>query len=160
MEAFISDVFNFLLQYYALYLVIFMGIITTLIVTILKFAKIPFKKLTLKITNITKRRIVNRTVIFVASFGLSFLFWFLLNLIVPQYFTIDYLQIFCNGALPIVVYAYAEGWIDAKKAKSLVETVVDKISDGELTNEEVKETVKEVNTAIDPEKELKKLLKK
>lgn len=160
MEAFISDVFNFLLQYYALYLVIFMGIITTLIVTILKFAKIPFKKLTLKITNITKRRIVNRTVIFVASFGLSFIFWFLLNLVAPQYFVIDYLQIFCNGALPIVAYAYAEGWIDAKKAKSLVETVVDKISDGELTKEEIKETVKEVNTAIDPEKELKKLLKK
>ena len=160
MEAFISDVFNFLLQYYALYLVIFMGIITTLIVIILKFAKIPFKNLTLKITNVTKRRIVNRTVIFVASFGLSFIFWFLLNLVAPQYFVIDYLQIFCNGALPIVAYAYAEGWIDAKKAKSLLETVVDKISDGELTKEEIKETVKEVNTAIDPEKELKKLLKK
>ena len=62
--------------------------------------------------------------------------------------------------MPIVAYAYAEGWIDAKKAKSLLETVVDKISDGELTKEEIKETVKEVNTAIDPEKELKKLLKK
>ena len=160
MEALIKDILTFLLQYYALYLVIVMGIITTLIVTILKFAKIPFKKLTLKIANETQRRIINRTVIFITSFGLSFGFWFLLNWIAPNYFTVDYLQILLNGALPIVAYAYAEGWIDAKKAKSLVETVVDKISDGELTKDEVKDTVKELNTSLNAEQELKKLLKK
>ena len=160
MEAFVKSMFTFLLQYYALYLVLFMGIITTLIITTLKFAKIPFKKLTAKIQQERVRKFTNRVFIFTISFGLSFAFWFLLNWISPQYFQIDYLEIFLNGALPIVVYAFGEGWITAEKAKKLIENVVDKIDDGELTESEVKDTVKELNSVINPEKELQKLLKK
>ena len=83
-----------------------------------------------------------------------------MNWIAPHYFVIDYLQIFCNGALPIVAYAYAEGWINSNRAKQVVESVVDKVVDGKLTKEEVKETVKELNTSLDAEQELQKLLKK
>ena len=160
MEALIKDIFTFLLQYYALYLVIVMGIVTTLIMTILKFAKIPFKKLTVKINNERVRKFTNRLVIFILSFGLSFAFWFLLNLIAPQYFSIDYLVIFFNGATPIVVYAFAEGWITSDKAKNLIESIANKIGDGDLTKQDVKETVSELNSAMDAEQELQKLLKK
>lgn len=160
MEALIKDIFTFLVQHYALYLVIVMGIITTLIVTILKFAKIPFKKLTIKISNERVRKFTNRVVIFLISFGLSFAFWFLLNWIAPQYFGIDYKEIFLNGAMPIVVYAFAEGWITTDKAKSLIVDVVEKGADGKITDKETKDTIKELNSAFDAEQELQKLLKK
>ena len=160
MEALIKDIFNFLLQYYALYLVIVMGIITTLIITILKYAKIPFKKLTAKISNDRLRKFVNRLVIFIASFGISFALWLLLNLIAPEYFALDYKEIILNGALPIVAYAFAEGWITVDKAKELISNAVEIGADGKITKEEVKKTANDLNNALNAEQELQKLLKK
>lgn len=160
MEALIRDIFTFLLQYYALYLVLFMGIVTALIMTIINFAKKPFKRFTVKITNERIRKFTNNAVIIVFSFGLSFGIWFLLNLVAPQYFPIDYLAIVLNGAIPVVTYAFGEGWITAKKAEQIIVGTVDRISDGELTIEEAKETVSDLNSALDAEKELNELLKK
>ncbi len=160
MEALIKDIFTFLLQHYALYLVVVMSITTTLIITILNYGKKPFKKLTAKIKNEEIRKLINRLFIFAFSFGLSFGFWFLLNWIAPVYFAIDYKEIFINGAMPIVLYAFGEGWISKEKVKSLIFGVVEKTIDGELTKDEAINTVKELNKEIDAEKELNKLLKK
>lgn len=160
MEALIKDLFTFLIQHYALYLVMVMSITTALIMTILNYAKKPFKKLTSKIQNEKIRKFTNRTVIFIFSFLISFLVWYLLNLLAPQYFALDYMVIVLNGAIPIVTYAFAEGWITIGKAKSIVEKTVDAVSDGKLTKEEVKETASELNSALDAEQELNKLLNK
>lgn len=160
MEALFKDIFTFLIQYYALYLVIVMSITTALIMAILNYAKKPFKKLTKRISNERVRKFVNNMVIIIFSFGLSFGVWFTLNLIAPQYFAIDYLVIVLNGAIPVVTYAFAEGWITSDKAKNVISNTVDRLSDGELTNDEKRETVKELNSALDAEEELNKLLKK
>lgn len=160
MEALIKDVLTFLLQYYALYLVIFMSIVTAIIMVILNYAKKPFKKLTAKIENARVRKFVNNSVIIFCSFLLSFLLWLLLNLIAPNYFAIDYKIIFLNGAIPVVTYAFAEGWITADKAKEIIKDTTEKVNDGDLTVAEATDTVKKLNNSLDAEKELNKLLKK
>lgn len=160
MEALIKDVLTFLLQYYALYLVIFMSIVTAIIMVILNYTKKPFKKLTAKIENTRVRKFVNNSVIICCSFILSFLLWLLLNLIAPNYFAIDYKIIFLNGAIPVVTYAFAEGWITADKAKEIIKDTTEKVNDGDLTVAEATDTVKKLNNSLDAEKELNKLLKK
>lgn len=160
MEALIKDVLTFLLQYYALYLVIFMSIVTAIIMVILNYTKKPFKKLTAKIENARVRKFVNNSVIICCSFILSFLLWLLLNLIAPNYFAIDYKIIFLNGAIPVVTYAFAEGWITADKAKEIIKDTTEKVNDGDLTVAEATDTVKKLNNSLDAEKELNKLLKK
>lgn len=160
MEALIKDIFTFLLQHYALYLVVVMSITTALIMIILNFAKKPFKKLTLKIQVERTRKFVNRTFIFILSFGLSVGFWFLLNWIAPMYFEIDYIKIFLNGVMPIFTYAYGEGWITLDTAKNLLSETFNKTEDGTLTKEEIKDTVKDLNSVLNAEEELNKLLKK
>lgn len=160
MEALIKDVLTFLLQYYALYLVIFMSIVTAIIMVILNYTKKPFKKLTAKIENARVRKFVNNSVIICCSFILSFLLWLLLNLIAPNYFAIDYKIIFLNGAIPVVTYAFAEGWITADKAKEIIKDTTEKVKDGDLTVAEATDTVKKLNNSLDAEKELNKLLKK
>ena len=160
MEALIKDVLTFLLQYYALYLVIFMSIVTAIIMVILNYTKKPFKKLTAKIENERVRKFVNNSVIICCSFILSFLLWLLLNLIAPNYFAIDYKIIFLNGAIPVVTYAFAEGWITADKAKEIIKDTTEKVNDGDLTVAEATNTVKKLNNSLDAEKELNKLLKK
>lgn len=160
MEALIKDVLTFLLQYYALYLVIFMSIVTAIIMVILNYTKKPFKKLTAKIENARVRKFVNNSVIICCSFILSFLLWLLLNLIAPNYFAIDYKIIFLNGAIPVVTYAFAEGWITADKAKEIIKDTTEKVNDGDLTVGEATDTVKKLNNSLDAEKELNKLLKK
>lgn len=160
MEALIKDVLTFLLQYYALYLVIFMSIVTAIIMVILNYTKKPFKKLTAKIENARVRKFVNNSVIICCSFILSFLLWLLLNLIAPNYFAIDYKIIFLNGAIPVVTYAFAEGWITADKAKEIIKDTTEKVNDGNLTVAEATDTVKKLNNSLDAEKELNKLLKK
>ena len=160
MEALIKDVLTFLLQYYALYLVIFMSIVTAIIMVILNYTKKPFKKLTAKIENERVRKFVNNSVIICCSFILSFLLWLLLNLIAPNYFAIDYKIIFLNGAIPVVTYAFAEGWITADKAKEIIKDTTEKVNDEDLTVAEATDTVKKLNNSLDAEKELNKLLKK
>lgn len=160
MEALIKDVLTFLLQYYALYLVIFMSIVTAIIMVILNYTKKPFKKLTAKIENARVRKFVNNSVIICCSFILSFLLWLLLNLIAPNYFAMDYKIIFLNGAIPVVTYAFAEGWITADKAKEIIKDTTEKVNDGDLTVAEATNTVKKLNNSLDAEKELNKLLKK
>lgn len=164
MEALIKDVFSFLLQYYALYLVIIMSIVTAIIMVILNLIKKPFKALTSKITNKRVRKFTNNSVIILFSFGLSIGIWLLLNLIAPQYFAIDYKTMFFNGAMPVVTYAFAEGWITADKAKELITGTAEKVADGELTVSEVKETIQDLNAVVksepDAEKKLNILLKK
>lgn len=160
MEALIKDIFEFLLHYYALYLVIIMGIITTLIMVTLNLVKKPFKVLTAKITNERLRKFANNATIIFLSFGLSFAFWFLLNWISPDYFVIDLKEIILNGALPVVTYAFAEGWITSEKAKALITVKADQIAKCDLTVDKVKETVKDLNSVLDAEQELNNLLKK
>lgn len=164
MEAFIKDIFTFLLQYYALYFVIVMSIFTAVIMVILNFVKKPFKRLTSKISNEKVRKFTNNCVIISLSFALSFGLWFLLHRVAPHYFAIDYKTIFFNGAMPVVTYAFGEGWITADKAKQIISGTADKIADGTLTAEEAKETVSDLNSALsskqNAEKELNKLLKK
>lgn len=160
MEALIKDIFSFLLQYYALYFVIVMSVITAIIMMILNLIKKPFKMLTSKIPNARVKKFTNNAVIILCSFALSIGLWLLLNLIAPQYFELDYKTIFFNGAMPVVTYAFAEGWITADKAKELIKDTTKKVADGTLTIEEAKDTVKKLNSSLDAEKELNKLLKK
>lgn len=157
---FIQDIFTFLLQHYELYLVIFMGVVTAIIMTVINYGKKPLKKLTAKIPNNKIRGVVNASVIIVCSYLFAIGLWYLLAWLLPQYFWVDYKVIFLNGSLPIVTYALGEKLVTKDKA---IQTITD-IQQNEFNKETAKKTVKELSETLtaektDAEEELNKLLK-
>ena len=158
-------VFKFLIENYALYVVLMGSIITAIIMLTINYAKKPLKILTTqKIPNKEMRQLVNTAVIAVVAMGLSFGLWFLLNWIAPQYFAVRYFLIVLTGMSPIYMYAVAEGYISHVKAQKLLGDLIEKGADGELDKEEIKDTANKafeaLNPEIDAEQELQELLKK
>lgn len=137
MEDFIKSIFDFLIANYALYVVVVMGALMTIIYFILNFAKKPIKKLTGKIQNEQLRHLANKSIILL-SFGFATLFWFLLSFLLPKYFDFDGVEILLTGALPVVLYAFVEG-LSKPKAKKIVDTIIEIVDDGKIDKKEVEE---------------------
>ena len=120
----LEKVFNYLLDNYALYMVVTMGVIIMVINTILMLVKKPIKKLTAKITNEKLRKLANK--MFIAfAFGLSALAWFVLSKAWNKYFDFEQINVLLTGAFSIVIYALGDGIINSSKAVELIETVKD-----------------------------------
>lgn len=118
----LEKVFNYLLDNYALYMVVTMGVIIMVINTILMLVKKPIKKLTAKITNEKLRKLANK--MFIAfAFGLSALAWFALSKAWGKYFAFEQINVLLTGAFSIVIYALGDGIINGSKAVELIETV-------------------------------------
>jgi hypothetical protein len=101
-----------------------MGVIVSFTIGILTLIKKPIKKLTAKIQGERLRKLVNKVFIAIA-FGISTFAWYILNLVAPQYFSIEAVEIILTGALAIVLYALGDGVITKSKAQQLVETITD-----------------------------------
>lgn len=122
MSEILKSIFEFLINNYALYLVITMGIIISITITLLNLIKKPIKKLTSKIQNEKYRKLANKMFI-VFAFGFAALFWAILSFVSSCYFAFDIIEVFLTGALAIVLYAFGDGVINTKNAKDLVEAV-------------------------------------
>ena len=133
----LKQVFDYLLDNYALYMVVMMGVLIMVINTILMLVKKPIKKLTAKISNEKFRKLANKIFIFFA-FGLSALAWFSLSKIWSEYFTYDEINVLMTGAFSIVIYALGDGIVNNSKAMELVENIKDFAEEGKT--EEGKES--------------------
>lgn len=147
MGALIESIFDFLVANYALYVVIVMGILMTIIYFVLNLIKKPIKKLTGKIKNEQLRHLANKTII-VLSFGLSALLWIVLHVVLPKYFAYDGVQISLTGAFPVVLYAFVEG-LSKPKAEQLIDTIKDIVDDKEVKKEEAEKFVESAETELD-----------
>ena len=147
---FLQSVFEFLLANYALYVVVVMGLLMTIIYLILAAIKKPIKKLTSKIQNSQLRHLANKVII-ILSFAFATLFWFILHYFIPQYFAFNGVEILLTGAFPIVLYAIVEN-LGNPTTKELSQKVVSKVkeivSDGKVTKEETKNAEKELNKLL------------
>ena len=163
--AFIVSVFEFLKANYALYVVVIMGILMTIIYCVLSIVKKPIKKLTDKIKSTQLRHLANKSII-VLSFAFSTLFWFALHYFVPQYFGFNGVEILLTGAFPVVLYAFVEN-LNKPEMKDIKGKMQEIMSDNKVDTKEAIQVAKNLSSMIeqkpakkDAEKELNKLLKK
>lgn len=120
----IKSILDYLVANYALYLVVAMGIISSFTIAILALIKMPIKKLTAKIRNDRLRKLTNKIFI-VFAFAISFALWFVLNVVAPNYFPIDAVEVICTGAFSVVIYALGDGVFTKSKAQQLVDSIKD-----------------------------------
>lgn len=152
----LKSIFEYLIAHYELYLVVVMGVLMAIIYFVLNLIKKPIKKLTGKIQNEPLRHLANKTII-ILSFGFSALFWFVLHYFIPKYFAFNGVEILLTGAFPVILYAFVDG-IGKPKAKEIIDTVKEIVSDGKVEKEEVKKLTDELSESS-AENELDKLLK-
>ena len=93
--------------------------------------KKPIKLLTNKIKNEPLRKLCNKVII-VMAYGLSIGLYYLLAWILPQYVTVDWVQITLSGSLAIVGYALGDGVITKNKAKDAIEDIKNVVKDGKI----------------------------
>lgn len=131
MEEIFTDILDYLLAHYAVYLVATMGCLIMIINTVLMFMKKPIKKLTGKIKNETVRKLANKIFI-LFSFGFSALLWYALSELSSNYFVYDEVQVLLTGAFSTVVYALGDGIVNKPKAKKLVDAVKEIAEDNKV----------------------------
>lgn len=141
MKEIFTDILDYLLAHYDVYLVATMGCLIMIINTVLMFMKKPIKKLTGKIENETVRTLANKMFI-VFSFGLSALLWYALSELCSAYFVYDEIQVLLTGAFSTVVYAFGDGIVNKPKAKELVNTVKE-IADDKKVDEKDQSAIEE-----------------
>jgi amino acid transporter len=143
----LNSMWTYIVANYALYVVVVMGTIVALITCVLNLLKKPIKAVTKKIENEKLRKFANKVIILL-SFGLSVLLWYLLNLVLPNYFGFEFASIMITGALPVVVYALGDGIITKSQAKFLADTVIEIVEDKKVTEQEQKQVVNKLDDLL------------
>lgn len=143
----LNSMWTYIVANYALYVVVVMGTIVALITCVLNLLKKPIKAVTKKIENEKLRKFANKVIILL-SFGLSVLLWYLLNLVLPNYFGFEFTSIMITGALPVVVYALGDGIITKSQAKLLADTVIEIVEDKKVTKQEQKQVVNKLDDLL------------
>lgn len=142
MEQVIKEIFTYLTNNYAMYLVVTMGLLITIINTVLMFIKKPIKLLTKKIANAKLRALTNKIFI-VFAFGFSALAWYGLSTLSAEYFPFDEIKVLLTGAFSIVVYALGDGIVNSSQAKALIDSATEIVEDGKVDEEETQTATKE-----------------
>lgn len=142
MEKFIQDMLDYLVANYAWYLVVMMGLLITIINTVLMLVKKPIKSLTGKIKNEKMRKLANKMFI-IFAFGFSALAWWGLSVLSAKYFPFDTINVLLTGAFSIVIYALGDGIVNGSQAKSLVDKTIEIAEDGKVDETEKKTATKE-----------------
>lgn len=142
MEQVINDIFKYLTDNYALYLVVMMGLLIAIINTVLMLVKKPIKLLTNKIENEKLRKFANKVFI-VFAFGFSALAWWGLSALSAEYFPFDEIKVLLTGAFSIVIYALGDGIVNGSQAKTLIDSTIEIAEDGKLDEEEKQTATKE-----------------
>ena len=127
---------NFSLSYVIL-VVVTMGIIIGLCALIKK----PIKALTNRISNEKLRKFANKSIIILA-YAISIGLYYLLAWLLPQYVTVDWVQILLSASLAIVAYALGDGVITKNTAKLAVDDLKEIVKDGKV-DENDKTAIKE-----------------
>lgn len=147
----VTNILNYLISNYALYLVVTMSIIISLTIGLLTLIKKPIKKVTSKINNEKLRKLANKMFI-IFAFAISATAWVILNVIAPLYFPIQAIEILLTGAFSIVIYSLGDGIITKSSAQQMIEKIK------EIENDETETSTKTEN-AKDPVKEFWKKVK-
>ena len=151
----LNQILNYLVDNYALYMVVTMSIIISLTISLITLIKKPVKCITGKIHNERLRKFANKIFI-IFAFAFSGACWVSLHFISPEYFSIDTIQIILTGAFSIVLYAFADGVFTKSKTQQLVETIKDFAEDNKEQPKPEKEQPKK---ETDPIKEFWKKVK-
>lgn len=129
---FIAPLAKFCYENYSLSMIILSLCVVAIVYIIVNLIKKPIKYLTSKyIKNKNTRTLVNKSIILI-SFGVSIGIWYLLNWVLPTIVQIDWLMIALSGALPVVGYAFKDGFISKEQAKSAIEDLTKITEDGKL----------------------------
>ena len=128
---FVIENIGFLYENFSLYSTILIVVVMGVIIGICSLLKKPIKAITKHIKNETLRKLCNKIII-VMAFGVSIGIYYLLAWLLPQYVTIDWVQITLSGSLAIVGYALGDGVITKAKATDAVNNVKEVIKDGKI----------------------------
>lgn len=145
----VSQILEFLVANYTLYLVVTMSIIISLTISLITLIKKPVKHYTEKIPNDRLKKLVNKVFVLLA-FAISGVCWIVLHFVCPQYFSIDAIQILLTGAFSVVLYELADGVVAKSKSKQIIDTITDFAED---EKEENKPQPEQPKKETDPIKE-------
>lgn len=139
-------------QGYSTYTIVVIMLMSTFIFLLLTLLKKPIKKLTKRIKNTKIRHLANKTIILLA-YGISILGWYILSKVAPGYFSFDLVEVVLTGSVPIVAYAVGDGVLTKSEASSNVQKILEITKDGQVTPEELCDTVDELDKALDVDPE-------
>ena len=132
-QFFIENI-GYLYANFSLYSVVLMVFTMTFIIAFCALLKKPIKALTKKIQNEKVRKLANKTIILMA-YGISIGLYYLLAWLLPQYITVDWVQITLSASLSIVAYSLGDGVITKDKANSAVNDIKNLTKDNNAIKE-------------------------
>ncbi len=149
----IRGILNFLKsQGYSTYQIVIIMMMSTFIFILLTLLKKPIKKLTSHINNTKVRKLANKSIILLA-YALSIGGWYVLSKVAPNYFTFDTVEAVLTGSVPVVMYAVGDGVLTKSDASANIKRIEEIVSDGKVTNDELKEVTEITTKALDGEEE-------
>jgi hypothetical protein len=154
----LNQILNYLVDNYALYMVVTMSIIISLTISLITLIKKPVKCITGKIKNPKLKALANKVFI-IFAFAISGAFWVALHFICPQYFSVDTIQILLTGAFSIVLYALGDGVLTKTKTQQIIDTISDFANEKKETKPETKPEKEQPKKETDPIKEFWKKVK-
>ena len=128
---FIVENIGFLYANFSLYYVVLMVITMGIIVGLCALLKKPIKALTKHIKSEKLRKFANKSIILMA-YGISIGLYYLLAWLLPQFVTIDWVQITLSASLAIVAYALGDGIITKNTAKLALDDIKTIVSDNKI----------------------------
>lgn len=130
--SFIIETIGFLYENFSLFYVILMVVTMAIIIGLCALIKKPIKAFTKKyITNEKLRKLANKIII-VMAYGISIGLYYLLAWLLPQFVTVDWVQITLSASLAIVAYALGDGVITKNTAKLAVDDLKEIVKDGKV----------------------------
>lgn len=132
---FILENIGFLYQNFSLYFVVLTVLVMAVIVGLCALLKKPIKALTKNIKNEKLRKLANKSIIALA-YGLSIGLYYFLSWVLPQFITINWVQITLSASLAIVAYSVGDGIITKDKAKSAITDIQNIFKDGKIDGQD------------------------
>ena len=129
--SFIIETIGFLYENFSLFYVILMVLTMGIIIGLCALIKKPIKALTKRITNEKLRKFANKSIIILA-YAISIGLYYLLAWLLPQYVTVDWVQITLSASLAIVAYALGDGVITKNTAKLAFDDLKEIVKDGKV----------------------------
>lgn len=127
-------------------------IMVGLVAGLVEILKLPYKKLTSKISNERIRKLANKFII-LFSFGIAFLIRYLGSIWLSQFITFEPVLALCEGSFANIIYALSEGIISNSSVKTLSNTIKDVADDGVIDDAEIDKVKSEVDKATKKEAE-------
>ena len=138
---FVIENIGYLYQNFSLYTTILIVFVMAFVVGLCALLKKPIKALTKHIKSEPLRKLCNKIII-VMAYGVSIGLYYLLAWLLPQYVTVDWVQITLSASLAIVAYALGDGVITKNTANGALGNIKDVVKDGKIDGND-KSAIKE-----------------